>query len=942
MKFATPDSLRLLLVGLCALSLLQTASAQQGVMVTFQNEAIATEALEVLAKAGGGEVHIQRLQSSAARHIAYVISNNTVAEWQAMPSVVRATRNDREVKPRDITPNDPGFAQQWNLQQIDAPGAWEYTVGGRTASGQDIAIGVIEPNGFDLDHSELRRKYFTNRDEIPNNGIDDDNNGYIDDITGWNFLEGINTFEDDRHGAHVVATLAAETNNHRQTAGLNWGAEIIPLQIDDVDDWILALDYLTLQRERFNLSNGIFGAFVVVANMSFGIDGRNCTEFPDLNDAINRAGEVGILSVGASSNMLGFISTTNPNDIPATCASEYLIAVTASDRLDEIWQESSFSPVYVDLAAPGAEFRSISYTSSDNTFEGTSGATPHVAGTVALMYALDCGSLEKLALSQPGATALLVRDLLLSSVDEVASLQNVVASGGRLNVRLALETVLREACLSDQLIVTFAAGEAAPSALTLPSGENLSRQRTLSNVWNTHLYALDDGELTATTQGLREQSGIIAVEPNVQLLLRSRTPSDPDYAIQSYAPRHGLPEAWEIVYGATEPVQPSPVITGIFDQNFKLTSTDLSGRRYENLAEIAGNGIDDDNNGFVDDRIGVVLGGRQADFSSGSHGAAVSHIVAANPDNGEGIAGVDWAGRILPLQGSSLADWVEGASYLYSLRQNYNQSNGTRGGLVVSMLVVQGAERLVHDANAAQVAEYVAAQLADEGIALVAAAPNQPTALPADFPAGVQGEMVLVAAPLDNEQKDLLQPLLDERIFYTQAGGLAYELVGTDTLMLPGSSGSAALLAGVLSLTYQAQCSELSAAADAPRMYADMVVEDMQLAAVGAGRLQADLAAEIAKLDCTELAACRVLAPPPSFVKRGNRAAAAAVSIGNEAPACSISLVDVLGREVAAPVVLPQGEQLVDFPLEDLGNGIYYFTLSSGKSVVSYPVLLID
>jgi subtilisin family serine protease len=126
----------------------------------------------------------------------------------------------------DVIPNDLYFPSQWNLAKIEAPAAWEITTGG-----DEIAIAVIG-TGVDLDHAELRNKIWTNPGEIPGNGIDDDGNGYVDDVHGWDFVNQDGEPQDDHgHGTFVATVAAAETNNGLEIAGMSWGAETVPILV---------------------------------------------------------------------------------------------------------------------------------------------------------------------------------------------------------------------------------------------------------------------------------------------------------------------------------------------------------------------------------------------------------------------------------------------------------------------------------------------------------------------------------------------------------------------------------------------------------------------------------------------------------------------------------------------------------------------------------------
>jgi hypothetical protein len=153
----------------------------------------------------------------------------------------------------DVIPNDLYFPSQWNLAKIGAPTAWQITTGS-----DEVVIAVIG-TGVDLDHAELRNKIWTNPGEIPGNGIDDDGNGYVDDVHGWDFVDSDNDPQDDYgYGTFVATVAAAETNNGLGIAGMSWGAETVPI-VADVTSVLFetslgSLDGITVTK---NTANGV-------------------------------------------------------------------------------------------------------------------------------------------------------------------------------------------------------------------------------------------------------------------------------------------------------------------------------------------------------------------------------------------------------------------------------------------------------------------------------------------------------------------------------------------------------------------------------------------------------------------------------------------------------------------------------------------------------------
>ncbi len=293
---------RFLLVSV-SLVLAAAAQAQQQPLVEFEDGLTAGEGLRhcssyVLSPRSGAS-RTMILPSVEGEALALVETNESAEFWRKLPGV-KQVANDNEVSSRDITPNDPTFAKQWHLQLIDAPKAWEYTTGGTSPRGDDIVIAVIERRGFQLDHPDLINRYYRAPGEIPGDGIDNDNSGLADDVTGWNFEENRPGFEPNSHGVHVCASIGAETNNGLMGAGIDWGAKLLPFQVDGVNTWVTAIQHIAGLRKRYNESNGTDGAYIVAINMSIGSDDRSCAGNTMLNDAIDRAGRVGIVSIGAA------------------------------------------------------------------------------------------------------------------------------------------------------------------------------------------------------------------------------------------------------------------------------------------------------------------------------------------------------------------------------------------------------------------------------------------------------------------------------------------------------------------------------------------------------------------------------------------------------------------------------------------------------------------
>lgn len=357
-------------------------------------------------------------------------------------TVVDALRQEPTIKLTQLnyiadyrkTPNDGLFSEQWNINQINAPEAWDITTGGLTADGDTIVVLVID-NGLDMSHEDLQQNIWTNRAEIPDDGLDNDNNGYIDDYYGWNFTTNSDNHQEtifDYHGTPVVGIIGARGDNETGIAGINWAVKIMMMssQTGAISDLIKSYDYALNMRERYDNSNGTDGAFVVATNLSAGISNAFPNDFPVWCAVYDSLGARGVLSVNAVDNQIHNIDVTG--DMPTHCPSSYLIAVTDTDRSDQL--RAAYGKTHVDLAAPGAGCYSITPSDGYNNFGGTSCASPHVAGAIALMYALPNPNFISYTKAHPSKAAQLVKQMLLEGRTSLAALANITVAGGRLDL----------------------------------------------------------------------------------------------------------------------------------------------------------------------------------------------------------------------------------------------------------------------------------------------------------------------------------------------------------------------------------------------------------------------------------------------------------------------------------------------------------------------------
>ncbi|MBS1619620.1 MAG: S8 family serine peptidase [Bacteroidetes bacterium] len=354
--------------------------------------------------------------------------------------IIAAQHNHNNVTRRSLVPNDAYFATQWNMQNlthpsydISAPQAWDINHSNVTRTGDTIVIAIID-DPFDIYHEDLN--FFVNRNEIPNNGIDDDGNGYIDDYRGWNvYMNNDSIFDGvDEHGTHVAGIAAAKTNNSIGVAGVCWGCKVLPIDGSSTteSDVVRAYDYVIEMRKLYDQTSGAKGAFIVSTNSSFGVDRGHPIDYPIWCALYDSMGHYGILSATATDNNNWNVDVLG--DIPTECPSPWMIAVTNTTINDTKYTGAGYGPVSIDLGAPGTSIKSTVPGNGYANLSGCSMASPHVAGAIAAMWANACVGMVNDYFAYPDSLALIMRDYLLRSVDPLSDLANVTTSGGRLNL----------------------------------------------------------------------------------------------------------------------------------------------------------------------------------------------------------------------------------------------------------------------------------------------------------------------------------------------------------------------------------------------------------------------------------------------------------------------------------------------------------------------------
>jgi len=349
--------------------------------------------------------------------------------WSADPSVLYA-EPDYPVHVLETFPNDPSFGDLWGLHNtgqtgglpdadIDAPEAWDLLTGSST-----VVVASID-TGVDYTHPDLAANMWRNMAEYNGTaGVDDDGNGYVDDIYGIDPANGDSDPMDDHgHGTHTSGTIGAVGNNGVGVTGVNWNVQIMALKFLSADgvgytsDAVTAVEYMTTMKTTY-------GVNLVASNNSWGGGGYSKA----LEDAIIASNEAGIMFVAAAGNI------SNNNDVnpsyPASYEMDGVIAVAATDHNDVLASFSSFGAASVDLGAPGVDILSTLPGSQFGANSGTSMATPHVAGAVALLAAYN-----------PEATLDELKTAILEGADPVPDLAGITLTGGRLNLANSLALI---------------------------------------------------------------------------------------------------------------------------------------------------------------------------------------------------------------------------------------------------------------------------------------------------------------------------------------------------------------------------------------------------------------------------------------------------------------------------------------------------------------------
>lgn len=379
------------------------------------------------------------------------------------------------------TSNDPRYTSgaQWGMEGMTA--APKNSYGSRAADAwaagytgtNDVYVGVLD-TGLDFRHPDLAGNLWVNPFDAPD-GIDNDGNGYVDDTRGWNFVDDNNAIYDpgtEEHATHVAGIIGARGGNARGVAGVNWNVTMIPAKFLGVgggtaSSAVAAIDYYIDLKVRHGLN-------IAAINASWGGYGYSQA----LADAIDRAGDAGILFVAAAGNYAANLDTEKLYPAAMRCNKanarpfDCIVSVASIDANGALSDFSNYGRTTVDLGAPGGEILSTLPNKAYGERSGTSMAAPHVTGAIAACAAVN-----------PWMSAGQMRDALTASVLATTSLSAKTATGGRLSVR----GVVRQCA---NAVPAAAVSGAAPVATATATGST-----TATVAWTSALASVTSFEV---------------------------------------------------------------------------------------------------------------------------------------------------------------------------------------------------------------------------------------------------------------------------------------------------------------------------------------------------------------------------------------------------------------------------------------------------------------
>ena len=294
----------------------------------------------------------------------------------------------------------------------------------------DAVVAIID-GGVMSSHPDIVGSIWQNQDEIVNN-IDDDGNGLIDDVIGWNFNNNTDDISigglGNWHGTPVNGIINSLTNG----SGYVTTMLLNVVKGEKISSVVESLNYLYHERKKYNESNGKEGAFIVAVNCSWGKDSLWAFDYPEWCSLYDSLGHEGVLVVSSVPN--SNINIDEFGDMPSTCGSDYLITVTNTNKNDEKVGEAGYGKETVDIAAPGENSYTLLNTGRYGYFGGTSAAAPYVTSAIRLLYSLPSKGFHDDVQKKPDKVAGLIKRCIMEGSDKIASLKEITVSGGRLNV----------------------------------------------------------------------------------------------------------------------------------------------------------------------------------------------------------------------------------------------------------------------------------------------------------------------------------------------------------------------------------------------------------------------------------------------------------------------------------------------------------------------------
>ncbi len=424
----------------------------------------------------------------------------------------------------ETIPDDPFFNVLWGLSNagcsicdpgfqtpnIDATRAWDIT------TGSDDVVAVVLDTGVNLQHEDLAANAWVNPGEIPGNGLDDDGNGFVDDINGWNFFDGTNQVFDPAtelsHGTHVAGSIGAVGNNGKGVTGVAWHVKIMSLKFlggtqgkGKTSNAVSGIEYAIAMRNR--------GINVRVINASWG----GGSDSQALRQAISDANAAGILFVCAAGNSGNNIDDSP--DFPASYAADLpnAVSVAAVGQGGSLASFSNFGHNSVSLAAPGVSIYST-IPGGYNQLSGTSMSTPYVSGIAVLLWSQD-----------PSLTPAQVKQRIVDTSEPLPSLVSILARSGRASAYDALINRIPPPQVPEVLDVQFSKRVVTIDGFGFANGSAIIEVDgvPLPTVDYDSSFSLANGTLTQLTANLGKKP------------LRRTFPSGQQVSVQVFNPTTG-------------------------------------------------------------------------------------------------------------------------------------------------------------------------------------------------------------------------------------------------------------------------------------------------------------------------------------------------------------------------------------------------------------------